>query len=179
MIFRSLCCSTLFGLLLGGSALCQTSSTPADQSTHAASLSSPPSAPVPKTDGQPEKSKPPTALIRAGSAWPCCGRKCGSPCCGKPDSHGRCRGNACCSSRRHSRAARSRARLGADLVGRTDRFQRPRGRLLFLQRESPRVAVQSTVQLRCEGQPIQLEHGQTQHVTHCRSGRLSSRLGFR
>jgi len=25
-------------------------------------------------------------------------RKCGNPCCGKPDSHGRCRGNACCSS---------------------------------------------------------------------------------
>src|SRR6266436_8821375 len=60
MIFRSLCCSTLFGLLLGGPALCQTSSTPADQSTHAASLTSPPSAPVPKTDAQPEKSKPPT-----------------------------------------------------------------------------------------------------------------------
>jgi len=59
--FRSLCCSTLFGLLLGGPALCQTSSTPADQSTHAASSISPPSAPVPKTDAQPEKSKPPTA----------------------------------------------------------------------------------------------------------------------
>src|SRR6267154_2994957 len=61
MIFRSLCCSTLFGLLLGGPALCQTSSTPADQSTHAASLTSPPSAPVPKTDAQPEKNKPPIA----------------------------------------------------------------------------------------------------------------------
>ena len=61
MIFRSLCCSTLFGLLLGGPALSQTSSPPADQSAHAASLISPPSAPVPKTDGQPEKSKPPTA----------------------------------------------------------------------------------------------------------------------
>src|SRR5438105_11578829 len=64
MIFRSLCCSTLFGLLLGGPTLCQTSSTPADQSAqaaHAASLTSPPSAPVPKTDGQPEKSKPPAA----------------------------------------------------------------------------------------------------------------------
>ena len=61
MTFRSLCCSTLFGLLLGGPALCQTSSTPADQSAHAASLNSPPSAPVPKTDAQPEKSKPPTA----------------------------------------------------------------------------------------------------------------------
>src|SRR5437660_8463549 len=61
MIFRSLCCSTLFGLLLGGPALCQTSSPPADQSAHAASLISPPSAPVPKTDAQPEKSKPPTA----------------------------------------------------------------------------------------------------------------------
>src|SRR5256885_10133886 len=64
MIFRSLCCSTLFGLLLGGPALCQTSSTPADQSAqaaHAASLISPPSAPVPKTDAQPEKSKPPSA----------------------------------------------------------------------------------------------------------------------
>src|SRR5882672_11753675 len=61
MIFRSLCCSTLFGLLLGGPALCQTSSTPADQSTRTASLISPPSAPVPKTDAQPEKSKPPAA----------------------------------------------------------------------------------------------------------------------
>src|SRR5256885_14788217 len=61
MIFRSICCSTLFGLLLGGPALCQTSSPPAEQSAHAASLISPPSAPVPKTDGQPEKSKPPTA----------------------------------------------------------------------------------------------------------------------
>src|SRR5882672_9879868 len=61
MIFRSLCCSTLFGLLLGGPALCQTSSAPADQSAHAASSISPPSAPVPKTDAQPEKSKPPTA----------------------------------------------------------------------------------------------------------------------
>src|SRR5256885_3114206 len=61
MIFRSFCCSTLFGLLLGGPALCQTSSTPADQSAQAASLTSPPSAPVPKTDAQPEKSKPPSA----------------------------------------------------------------------------------------------------------------------
>src|SRR6267142_2179794 len=61
MIFRSLWCSTLIGLLLGGPALCQTGSTPADRSTHAASATSPISAPDPKTDSQHENSKPPTA----------------------------------------------------------------------------------------------------------------------
>src|SRR5258708_38280405 len=61
MFFGSFCFPILFVLFPGGPALSQPSSPPADQSTHAASSISPPSAPVPKTDAQPEKSKPPTA----------------------------------------------------------------------------------------------------------------------
>jgi hypothetical protein len=61
MNFRSLSCSAVLGLLLGVPAICQTSSVPADDSKHAATADSRPSAPEPKPASQHENDKSPVA----------------------------------------------------------------------------------------------------------------------
>src|SRR5882724_3992398 len=192
MVFRSLCCSTLFGLLLGGPALCQTSSTPADQSTHASSLTSPPSAPVPKTDAQPEKNKPPIApgetartaeenrerllldridqlekrlseLEARGSA----AAASAAPAAAENQTPTAAPAATPAAAPAATPAPQDPAPASAPTwsVGPIDFSGLVDGYYSF--NANHPTSQLNQLQLRREGQPVQFEHGQTQHVAHC------------